>query len=200
MVRRERDRALLRPIAALIVTESAKMASFVIQATLVADSGRKSGKCPRNYCPGRIGARGKREAGCAFLRGGSPVDDLRYSLVVMGPGASRYPDRLGNGLRKGFEDLGLSPDDNLQIVMPGDADSLDEHVGQPVGVWFGGEERPDPSHLEVVDRLQGVGAPILPLVEDITRFGVLVPPVLQPINGLQWDDPQIVPDVLRTSG
>lgn len=62
----------------------------------------------------------------------------------MGPGASRYPDLLSNDLRKGFEDLGLRPDDELRVVIPSEADSFDELLGQPVGVWFGGRKSRGP--------------------------------------------------------
>jgi hypothetical protein len=122
---------------------------------------------------------------------------LKYNLVVLGPSADRYPDLLGSKLRKAFDDLGLSPDTYLDVVNATDSESFDEHTGNPFGVWFGGEDAPDQSHLEMVDRLRNVGAPILPLVAKKARFIDLVPDILQPINGLQWDDKQVTPDVLR---
>jgi len=122
---------------------------------------------------------------------------LNYRLVVLGPAVDRYPDLLSKRLRKGFENLGLDPDRELEVVYAGGADSFDEHVGNPVGVWFGGEVEPEKSHLDLLDRLREVGAPILPLVEELTRFPELVPEVLRPINGLQWDSDQVHGDVLR---
>ncbi len=122
---------------------------------------------------------------------------LNYRLVVLGPAADRYPDLLRGRLRKGFEDLGLDPDADLEVAYGLDSGLFDEHLGNPVGVWFGGEGRPVQAHLDLLERLRDVGAPILPLVEDLTRFSALVPEVLRPINGLQWDSDQVAGDILR---
>jgi hypothetical protein len=125
------------------------------------------------------------------------MDRQKYSLVVLGPSADRYPDLLGGRLRKGFEDLGLDPNEDLEVVSPADADQFDEHQKSPVGLWFGGQDDPGEAHRELLVRLQSVGATVLPLVEDIRRFPDLVPDELKPINGLQWDNEQVPGDVLR---
>ena len=124
------------------------------------------------------------------------MDRQKYSLVVLGPSADRYPDLLGGRLRKGFEDLGLDPNEDLEVVSPADADQFDEHQKSPVGLWFGGQDDPGEAHRELLARLQSVGATVLPLVEDIRRFPDLVPDELKPINGLQWDNEQVPGDVL----
>ncbi|WP_165244550.1 toll/interleukin-1 receptor domain-containing protein [Paludisphaera soli] len=126
------------------------------------------------------------------------MKNLRYQLAVLGPSADRYPDTVGLGLRKGFADLGLDPDEDLLVVDPTDLAGFDEYAAYSAGLWFGGEADADPAHLDLLERLRAVGAPILPLVEDIGRFGELVPEVLRPTNGLRWDDAQVAADVLRS--
>jgi hypothetical protein len=122
---------------------------------------------------------------------------LNYQLIVLGPSADRYPDLLGGKIRKGFEDLGLDPDQNLAVIDHDGAGAFDEHHGSLLCVWFGGEAKPDQTELAILERLRDAGAPILPLVQNIARFKELVPDVLQPINGLQWDDERVPGDALR---
>lgn len=125
------------------------------------------------------------------------MDRQKYNLVVLGPSADRYPDLVGGQLRKGFEDLGLDPNQDLEVASPASAGQFDEHEKNPVGLWFGGESEPDQADRDLLARLQSVGATVLPLVEDLRRFPELVPDELKPINGLQWDNEQVPGDVLR---
>ena len=127
----------------------------------------------------------------------STINNWRYTLYILGPAADRYPDLLGNKLEGAIRRLGLEPKDDFQFVYGGDPHAIDDR-DWPVGVWFGDEAgSADPEHLKVLERLQALGCPVLPLVATLEKFTACVPDPLRPINGMRWDDPEVPNDVLR---
>lgn len=125
------------------------------------------------------------------------MGESRYHLVNLGPARDQFEALFGITLRERFANIGLDPELDLDVIKLGQAGDFDEFDGLSVGLWLGGESPPDPADRDLLRRLQQAGAPILPLVPDITKFSSFVPEELRPINGRQWDDDRIPGDVLR---
>ncbi|MBN9519840.1 toll/interleukin-1 receptor domain-containing protein [bacterium] len=119
---------------------------------------------------------------------------MKYQVVKMGPEADGDRSRqLSAELHEDFAVLGLDPNEHLQ-ELPADRVGEVDWKGTPVGAWFGGPDRTaSPALATLLDNC----TPVLPIVDDLTRYTQLVPDELLPVNGRQADDPRVRADVLR---
>jgi hypothetical protein len=113
----------------------------------------------------------------------------KYQLLVFGhEGDVRVANcaaRLEGALLAAFNQLGVNPRKFLVRVMPGTADfDLDPKM-LSIGVFFGFAPNPSLSAPDA-DRLEWLlrdGLLVVPVVEDIARFTILVPPPMAHLNG-----------------
>lgn len=121
---------------------------------------------------------------------------MKYQLVTLGPGLATGLPLLQSELEASFQKLGLDPASFLEIVDSTSRIPI-EPKGLPVGVWFGTAQSASAVDLLLLDRLLSWNRPVIPLVEDQSQFGAMVPSQLAPINGRQWDDNRIPGDIIR---
>ncbi len=119
-----------------------------------------------------------------------------YQLIVLGPKNEQFDHKHHGLVESSLMDLGLTPNHILD-VLHNDRQADIDWRGIVVGLWYSGESEPDDTDLQVLKQLMRMGVPVFPLVEDLQRYAELVPEELHPINGLQWDDPRVVGDILR---
>jgi TIR domain len=125
----------------------------------------------------------------------------RYQLVIMGPNAGRYDGLQAAAIRGGFEELGLDPSTDLVVLGGDERDAIDGR-SCVAGLWFGGESTfaNEPAHKETLKRVVDQGGAVIPLVEDLGRFGQLIPKELRHLNAIVWDDARVPGDVFKVFG
>jgi hypothetical protein len=118
----------------------------------------------------------------------------KYQLLVLGPEnepqVSHCASRLDTALNRAFDQLGVSAEKFLVRVMSGTSGPDIDARMPSVAVVFGfvPSSMLSPHDIERLDRLLTDGALIIPVVADINRFSILVPPQIAHLNGISLAD------------
>lgn len=117
--------------------------------------------------------------------------DVKYQIVVFGPGAARFGDPLKRQLRLRLKQLDSTLTKFVRFTGGRGAKRLDPKA-PTVGVYFGGAN-PSTADVEAVRHLVHVAAAVLPVVRDTTHFRKQTPTELHGVNGIARDphDPNL---------
>jgi hypothetical protein len=121
--------------------------------------------------------------------------DVKYQLVLLGQDRIEKRDALTNLVRERFRDVGLSFDENGELIERGG--KLPDWKGFPVAVWFGGAGAPDQDEVNLVGEMLARGFSVFPVVASLQNYRADVPAILHPINGLEFNPARLAADVMK---
>jgi len=124
---------------------------------------------------------------------------MPYQVICLGPVAKKRNGQFSAELRSRVTDLGLSFKRDMQLLPSSDQHKVDWKA-MPVVVWFGDRHKSSSADDSLLAKAIDEDLVVFPVVDALTNYTSIVPSSLHPINGMQWDAPRLVSEVLRVFG
>lgn len=127
---------------------------------------------------------------------------MKYQILILGPKMEDYLPEFIDAMRSAVSDVGLSFPGDVEVLKISDESSI-RWDGTPVALWFGGDDGPIPQELDLLEHLAKEIVPVFPIVDDLEFYRERTPPILQSVNGSEWQSgdavacARIVADLMR---